>query len=216
MFAFPVLSNMLGVIQGCANRRASRQQALEKGRMPTLRAYFEHEPPAEADTADLLCTIREAWAERESSRREDASGGHVQQEAGYANHVGWDKVDKRFNMHGCHTSPIIPRADPESSSTEVRPRGGIGLPMCSTCCSSFVLLRNSIIFAKRPANLTELSPGPLKTRAIIALTLSFFEMCRCRMLAENKGHRPISGGFRPLSCRQFHTVRDISEEPGLL
>jgi hypothetical protein len=58
-----------------------------------LRAYFKHEPPAEAHTADLCRTILEAWAKRESRRRENASSGHVQQEAGYANHVGRGAVN---------------------------------------------------------------------------------------------------------------------------
>ena len=68
---------------------------------------------------------------------------------------------------------------PESSSIEALSSWGIGLHTCSSFFSA-----TSIIFAKRSA---ELRLGPLKARAIIALTLFFFEMCRNRMLAENKG-----------------------------
>ena len=62
-----VLSNRLGVIQGW-------QMAQSQGRVKRAythakkgaNTYFEYEPSAKADSADLLRPILEAWAERES------------------------------------------------------------------------------------------------------------------------------------------------------
>lgn len=62
-----MLSNRLGVIQGW-------QMAQSQGRIKILythakkgaNTYFEYEPSAKADSADLLRPILEAWAEHES------------------------------------------------------------------------------------------------------------------------------------------------------
>jgi hypothetical protein len=40
-----------------------------------MHAYFDHKPSTKADTADLLCPIREAGAERESSGKETSNEG---------------------------------------------------------------------------------------------------------------------------------------------
>jgi hypothetical protein len=85
MLGFPVLSNKLGVIQGCTSQSASIHTQRKKSKL--ARAYFKYEPSAKAYAAYFLRTVREARAERASGRKARKGGSDHEQAAQDANHA---------------------------------------------------------------------------------------------------------------------------------